>query len=246
MTDETNHEDPVEKSKQFSKEVDDFSYGGHRNKRMVQVLVALVLAMIILVGAVVVQAFNANHTATVARESELSTYQSCLNRNVQDVDQIGLWRYVIELTGDKKLQTLQKYINSIFAERQCVNSPPSQTVAYDFHNISHSTLTPGDKLIITDRKCVPIKVHVYASIVWIQESPSHVVLPELTKSENLNAGCYTHRHADAVPPDVQAIVKSEFAAGAASTTWEVSGTETPAPSNMDVSTWKTPEFKIIP
>lgn len=248
MTDGMHEDDPVAESRQFDKKVNDWEWGGHRNKRMVQVLIALVVAMIILVGAVVVQAVNAANTAKEVKGSELSTYQSCLNRNVQDVDQIGLWRYVIELTGDTKLQTLQHYINSIFAERECIDGPPSSTITYGAHEIVPRTVSAnsGATVSVTDKKCIPSEVHVYASIVWTEISPRHVILPELTKSETLSPGCVTHVHRDTVPTDVLAVADAAFKDGAASTTWEISGTETPAPSNMNVVTWHTPEFKIVP
>lgn len=245
MTDEMN-EDPVAESKQFDHKVSDFTWGGHQNRVMVRWLMCLVTVVLILVGLVVIQAFSAARTATEAKGSELSTYQSCLNRNVQDVDQIGLWRYVIELTGSHKLGTLQKYINSIFAERQCINAPPAATVEYDYHRISQYVMVPGMVQTVTDRKCVPVNVKVFASIVWTEVSPHHIILPEKTKTETLNAGCSVHTHKDAIPADVVAVAQAAFASGMRSTVWRISGTEIPSPSNMNVTTWETPEFKIVP
>lgn len=242
---ETN-EDPVTESKQFDRKVNDFTWGGHQNRVTVRWLLSIMVLVVILMGLVVYQSINAAHVASEAKGSELSTYQSCINRDVQDTDQIGLWRYVIELTGDKKLQTLQNYIDTIFAERTCVNGPPAATIVYDYHHISRSTITSGMTQIVTDRRCVPIDVHVFSSIVWTMEKPRHILLPEETQSEIWNSGCGVSRHVDAIPADVLALTKVEFASGETSTVWQISGTETPAPSNMNVITWKTPEFKIVP
>jgi hypothetical protein len=247
MTNE--YEDPVVASRQFDKKEDDFAWGGRKNKRMVQWFLGVTVVMFVLMGFVIAQAFYAANTAREAKASELSTYQSCLNKNAQDVEQIGLWHYVIELTGDKALGTLQHYVNSIFAQRECVDGEPAPTITYAYHHIKPHTLVadqPGAAITVTDQKCIPKNVHVFASIVWTMIKPYHAILPEVTKSETLPPGCTVHRHIDTIPADVLVVANAAFKSGAKSTTWMISGTEIPKPSNMNVTTWKTPAFKIVP
>jgi hypothetical protein len=236
----------IERTKEFDAKADDFAWGGRQTRARVRwlgVLLSITTALLILAGA---QALYAAHTARVARESELSTYQSCINRNVQDIDQIGLWRYVIQLSGNTKLSHLQHYIDSIFVQRECVESSPAPTIAYLYHHVASKEVVVGSPIIITDEKCVPAAVHVFSSIVWEMVYPRTLLLPELTKSEQLPKGCGLHNHIDQMPADVIAEAQKLSNVGVTYSVWRVVGTETPSPSNMNVVTWKTPKFKIVP
>jgi hypothetical protein len=237
----------IDEAKALTASMEDFANGGAVNRRRVTRLNITMVLVLALAAFGVWQAFNAASTAKEARAEELSTFQSCLNRNAQDVQQVGLWRYLIQQshTHTSVDRGLQHYVDSIFAERQCVNGAPAQTIQYLYHTVTKSAVV-GGRVTITDKKCVPAKVNVYSSISWVMVKPYHELLPELAKSELLSPGCAVHTHVDAMPPDVVQASKAAFNNGYRSTTWVVSGTETPLPSNMNVVVWTTPQFKIVP